>query len=103
MDEIQQDTSEIPLRETILALINANSGLKAVELVCKVMGVVNPLMFKNIEYQDTLEQLLKEGEIVELEYILPQLNYRVKSLYFPKGTKFGSQITVRNAKQTSRL
>lgn len=37
---------------------------------------------------DTLENMVKEGSIIELEYILPSISYRVKSLYFPKGTAF---------------
>lgn len=101
MDKIQQDTPEISLRNIILRLIEANQGLKAVELVCKVMGVVNPLMFDGLEYQREIDRLIQEGEILEVEYILPQLNYRVKSMYFPKGTEFhGKNIFGHNAKNS---
>lgn len=36
---------------------------------------------------DTLEQLVQQGKIIEVEYVLPSMNYRVKSIYFPKGTE----------------
>lgn len=34
---------------------------------------------------EVLEQMVKDGEIVEVEYVLPGSN-RVKSFYLPKGT-----------------
>ena len=99
MDEIQQDTTEVSLRKVILVLVNANQGLKAVELVCKVMGVINPLMFREMDYNSELEKLVKEGELVQIEYVLPQLNYRVKTIYFPKGTVIhGENVFGSNAK-----
>ena len=66
MDEIQQDTTEVSLRKVILVLVNANQGLKAVELVCKVMGVINPLMFREMDYNSELEKLVKEDPEIKI-------------------------------------
>lgn len=35
-----------------------------------------------------LMKLVNEGKIVELEYELPHMDYRIKSMYFLAGTKF---------------
>jgi hypothetical protein len=80
-------------RDAILNGVNSHQGIKGVELVIHTMGLINPLKFDDEEYHQTVEQLIKEEEIIELEYILPQLEYRVKSLYFPKGTKFSGKLT----------
>lgn len=36
---------------------------------------------------DTMELLVQQGKAVEVEYVLPKMNYRAKSIYFPKGTE----------------
>lgn len=40
--------------------------------------------------QDILALILEmvdEGELVEVDYVLPNLNYRIKSFLLPKGTE----------------
>ena len=34
----------------------------------------------------TIDNWVRNGDIIEVEYILPSMTYRVKSLYFVKGT-----------------
>lgn len=41
----------------------------------------------NKDIVDSLEELVRLGRIVEVEYTLPKMDYRVKSIYFPAGTK----------------
>lgn len=65
------------------------------------MGEVGPSEFNHDDFIYQLEELVKDNEIVELEYILPQLDYRIKSMYFPKGTIFGNQIG--NNKQNTSI
>jgi len=74
-------------REAILTTINTRNGVNGVDLVLKCMGIINPLTFINKDYIFILAELVALGEIVELEFILPQMEYRLKSIYFPKGTK----------------
>lgn len=78
------------MRAIILNMVNVHQGIKGVDLALKVMGEINPVIFNIEEYWITLDSLIQSKEIMEVEYILPQLNYRVKSIYFPKGTTFGN-------------
>lgn len=75
------------IREAILESIEDSQGIKRVALVMKVMEKISPFI-DNVELMGELDKLVSEGEIEEIEYILPRMNYRVKSIYFPKGTKF---------------
>lgn len=79
----------IVLRKTILNLVNANPGMKGTDLVAQtihdfVLG--NMEIPSRIQYEEELESLVKAGEIVELEYVLPTMDYRIKTMYFPQGT-----------------
>jgi hypothetical protein len=80
-----QRMSEI--RTAILDTVNNRHGVNGVDLVLNVMGIIGPSQLDNTEYVYTLTNLVETGEIVELEFILPVMDYRVKSIYFPKGTK----------------
>jgi len=97
MESIQQDTSKVFIKDTILQIVNEKQGIKAVELVLKVMDIVNPARFNLEEYNEGLTQLIHNREIIELEYILPNMENRVKSIYFPKGTifEFNRPIVIR--------
>jgi len=84
----QMPQKPITLKEAILLTVNSQQGIKGVELVLNVMAIINPMKFKEKDYIFELAELVSVGEIVEMEYILPQMDYRIKSIYFPKGTKF---------------
>jgi len=74
-------------------MVNAHQGIKGVDLALHVMSEVNPVIFDIQEYWDALNSLIGSKEIVEVEYTLPQLSYRIKSIYFPKGTEvYGNYI-----------
>lgn len=87
MAEIRKDTTETPMTDLILKIVNDSSGIKAVELVLEVIGEDSLQNFNYYFYRQILKGLIDRGEILELEYILPQINYRTKSIFFPKGTK----------------
>lgn len=74
-------------REAIITSVNSHQGLKGVDLALHVMGIINPIMFKHAVYARQLDLLVTKGEIVELNYVLPQMDYKIKSIYFPKGTE----------------
>ena len=74
-------------KEAILTSVNTRQGITAVELVLNCMSFIGPSQFEEVEYTFQLAELVSNKEIVELEYILPQMDYRIKSIYFPKGTK----------------
>jgi hypothetical protein len=81
------------MREILLNMIRNNPGIRGIDLVLKIMGEVNPTRFDYDEYSRELTQLIIDDEVVEIEYILPEMEYRVKSIYFPKGTKIASKLS----------
>lgn len=42
---------------------------------------------------ETINQMVEDGEILEIEYVLPHIDYRIKSFYLPKGAR-----VIKNAK-----
>jgi hypothetical protein len=78
------------LRKAIVDCINQNHGIKAVKLAMNVMSVINPQRFHAEDYHKEIDSLVADGEIIELEYMVPEIEYRIKSIYFPKGTKIVS-------------
>jgi hypothetical protein len=91
----EMKTKETDVREVILTVISNRPGIKNVDLVLNCMNLLNPLKFEATDYNFELNKLISEHEIVELEYILPHMDYRVKSIYFPKGTVV-SMIKIKN-------
>lgn len=62
---------------------------RGIELVVALATHVHSLGETDDRFIDIvvfINDLVKEGEIVEVEYELPSMSYRAKSLYFPKGT-----------------
>jgi len=74
-------------KEAILTSINTRQGINGVDLILNCMGMLGPFKLNHNEYYAILANLVAEGEVVELEYTLPNMTYRLKSIYFPKGTK----------------
>jgi hypothetical protein len=75
---------KVNIKEIIRKTVNSHQGIKSVELVLEVMQQASDM---NITiYEDALMELIEERGIVEIEYTLPQMDYRVKSLYLPKDT-----------------
>jgi len=75
------------LPETIIRIVNNNQGLKGTELVLKLMSA--DLNIEATTLLKAIDEVVQDGEIIEVEYTLPtmnSMNYRVKSMYFPKGT-----------------
>ena len=69
--------------ETVRTIVNNSTGIKAVELATQVA-------LKSCDFdiwKDALMPLIELGEIIELEYVVPATDYRIKSIFFPKGTK----------------
>jgi len=76
------------LEKLILDAVNTHSSIRNVDLVLNVMSHINPTMFDIVDYDAAIAHLLSKGDIIEVEVIMPQANYRVKSIYFPRGTEF---------------
>ena len=65
------------------AYVEDMQGTKATEL-CSSKQLI--IMLKEFNIPELLEQLVTEHRVVEVEYTLPSMSYKVKSFYLPKGT-----------------
>lgn len=72
------------LRDKILQIVNSNGPIKNVDLALEVTKIFHKEELSGIFH--VLEELVESGEIEEIEYTLASMPYRVKSIYFPKGT-----------------
>ena len=82
------------IKGIIKEIVNDSTGIKVTELVtqvyvhCREREIDIPdtgkYMLKLLRYVD---DLVNDHEIIELDYVLLVSDYRIKSLYFPKGTK----------------
>ena len=79
-------TTKLTIKEAILTSINTRNGINGVDLALNIMRLISP-WFNDKDYIFILAELVSSGEIVELEFILPSMDYRIKSIYFPKGTE----------------
>ena len=79
------------IKDLLSKTISDSQGIKATELATLILSE----LYKNKEYSNLLtdkdylnylDEMVKDKEIVEVEYILPSMEYRIKSFYLPKGT-----------------
>lgn len=71
-------------KESIIQIVNNHQGIKGTELAIQVIS--EHLNISPDDFDSALAECIKNGDIVEVEYTLPMMDYRVKSLYFPKET-----------------
>jgi len=75
---------------TIVGELALDMGLP----VARVDKVDNP----KIDWPSILQEAIRDKRVVEVEYVLPELSYRIKSFILPKGTEV---IRVKNEKRWS--
>ncbi len=75
------------LREAIINIVESKQGCKATEIAPLLAKSFPELIEELGEAINIVDDLIRHGELVEVEYILPTMDYRVKSILFPKGTK----------------
>lgn len=75
------------LEQTIIDAVNSSNGIKSVDLAMQVMRLLMPLTYPTKDFLAALERLVEAKKIYELQYVVPSLDFRVKSIYFPVGTK----------------
>jgi len=71
------------IKATLEGYIYMKQGVKAVTLasdeeVLKLLG--------NESFHDVMEELISENRVVEIEYTVPSMPYRLKSFYLPGGS-----------------
>lgn len=80
------------IKDTIVNVVTRIQGCKAVHLACETEIIKLDLGDRNLP--DLVEELIEEGRLVEVEYILPNLSFRLKGFLLPPGT---SIPRIRNA------
>ena len=87
---------EQKIREQIIKVVNEAQGIKGVDLSCRLTEYMNyefnmsgeiPITTYSNLFQGIMEELVAAGEIIEVEYVLPSMDYRTKSMFFPKKTE----------------
>lgn len=71
----------------IVSTVTGRQGLKATELVAFLGGEANRAEFAQIDIVEIIERLVREGQIVEIEYMVPSVPGRVKSFLLPAGSQ----------------
>lgn len=82
------------IKDYCLGIVATYPGIKVIELVTKVAGELYNDSNSSSDGRadvlesvpEVLESLVKDGSLVEVEYVVPSMSYRVKSMYFPKDT-----------------
>ena len=82
-------TDEEKIRQEITKLVTERQGCKATELaVVAVRCLINRIDARELDkIPDLIEQMVKEGELLEVEFVLPMMDWRCKSFLLPKGTE----------------
>ncbi|NJO61055.1 MAG: hypothetical protein HC836_23175 [Richelia sp. RM2_1_2] len=50
---------------------------------------------KTINIVEVINAMVEKGELVAIEYVLPNMTYKIKTYLFPKGTQFTSDTLAR--------
>lgn len=77
--------SEINYRFTIIEIVESRTAINDISLVMSIMGKIGPMEFNRVKYDEVINRLVQEQEIMELRYLIKN---RVRLIYFPKGTIF---------------
>lgn len=83
MDKKNTDISDV------VEIVKENPGIKSTELAAKltIKKCENSLKVEGHEIVKAIDEAVTEGLILEIEYVLPSMPYRIKSVYFPANTK----------------
>jgi len=73
-------------KQVIVDTVTDVQGCKATELIAHVAGRLEE-EFPQHDFMRALNELLESGELEEVEYVLPQMDYRTKSFLLPKNTQ----------------
>ena len=66
----------------VCQVVEEKQGCKATELAADVR-----IATAGRDLPEAIERLVEKGELLEIEYVLPTLNFRIKSFLLPKGTE----------------
>ena len=73
------------IKAMLIKAVYDAQGCKATELVAQI----NFHGLQNQEVPQLIVELVADGELVEVEYVLPTIPYRIKSFLLPQGSQVG--------------
>jgi hypothetical protein len=76
----------VTIRERILQIVIAKRGINSAELSAKLVTEFTGMSIR--EVMDSIDSVVKDNELIELEFEIPGDNYSVR-FYLPKLTKIG--------------
>lgn len=88
----------IELKTLILHHVRVNNGTTYTRLVMGIMGQTGPMRYTVQDYTRVIEELLRDKEIVRIQFIDPESGVSgtkptlPKAVLFTKGTKFLNTI-----------
>jgi len=71
----------------LISIVNEHQGLKLTELVMHATVAISKLGYREPDLVKVLNGLISEAKLLEIEYVLPDMDYRIKSFILPAGTK----------------
>jgi hypothetical protein len=81
------------VKDIVVDLVTSCQGAKATQLAAVAVEQIAGVLESTGYDPEIVEELVAEGRLVEVEYILPDMDYRCKSFLLPQGTK----VRVKNA------
>jgi hypothetical protein len=73
-------------KDFLVNKINSLNGIKATELVCNEEVIIE-LGLDDHDVPTLLDELVQENRIMEVEYVVPAMKWRIKSFYLPIGSE----------------
>lgn len=73
-------------KDLIVKVVEDHIGIKDIELVVEVTKQSAETPFNIDAYERALRELVDDGDIREIEYIIPSDDYRVHRWYIPRDT-----------------
>jgi hypothetical protein len=81
---VTEEINREQLKDTIVTL--TRNGIKAMQLIAEEDLAPYLASHQQFDLNDIFEELVTEGRIIEIEYVLPNKD-RIKSFFLPVGTE----------------
>lgn len=80
------------IEDKIIEIVKDYPGINRVSLVVKLYQRMNgldqsQLLEEDFSIEQLLDRMVKNNSIISIEYSTPNMDYRIKSIYFPKGSQ----------------
>lgn len=76
-------------REMIQQFVLNQQGCKATVIASQI-HLIQAAKAEDTDLVTLIFDMVKSGDLVGIEYALPNMQYRIKTMLFPKGTQFTS-------------